>query len=262
MKSAELAARFFRWMTDRNWLTTVEQRMSELEFVRRLTLEQVVRAEQRVDATLPSLREFKELHDRRIAAPGQAVLDLGYLLSHWEGKLILAEVNFDLLVETHADAPLRTFASEGDFAEAPAYVRRYLDGAEVAIPLLKLHGTISDLTTCVISTEQTERGVGQAKLETLRVLLRPDQPRLWIYVGASMRDVDLRPVLGGEDFARGTDERWVNPYLDDSVEEFGRLREASWRQSEFPTIQHRLITETADAFFAALRARIEAAQAR
>lgn len=40
-----------------------------------------------------------------------------------------------------------------------------------------------------------------------------DPPRLWIYVGVSMRDKDLLPVLRGEDFARRLDERWVNPYL-------------------------------------------------
>ena len=82
-----------------------------------------------------------------------------------------------------------------------------------------------------------------------------ESPRLWIYVGVSMRDRDLLPVLAGEDLARTLDERWVSPYLVDTVAEFAQAREAFWqevRPARRPKIEDRLITETADAFFSAL----------
>lgn len=104
-----------------------------------------------------------------------------------------------------------------------------------------------------MSAEQTERGIGEAKFHALRALLN-DPPRMWIYVGASMRDLDLGPVLGDENFARGLDERWVAPYLVDTVDTFALRRQPYWGDTQFKTIQDRLITETADAFFDALSA--------
>ncbi len=251
--SHELAARFHEFVSGRGWLSMTEREMPQEEFIRRLTLEQVIHIEQRLDQSLPTLRDFREHHDRVIAAPGQAALDLAEILQHASGRLIIVEVNFDLLVETHTQAPLQVFASRMDFAGAPEYLQRYMDGRETAVPVLKLHGTISDAATCVVSTDQTELGLGQEKLEALRVLLDPAKPRHWVYVGASMRDLDLRPVLQNEEFARGVDERWVSPYLADTVEEFASSRSARWRGTGFETADDRLISETADAFFSALR---------
>ena len=106
--------------------------------------------------------------------------------------------------------------------------------------------------TCVVSDDQTEIGLGKSKLEAMRALLDGDSPRLWIYVGASMRDRDLLRVFGDEDWARGVDERWVSPFLTDTVEEFATLRIPFWRQRGLQSIDDRLISETADSFFFAL----------
>jgi hypothetical protein len=257
MRSDDLAARFHKLATDRNWLSPVEQRLREDEYVHRLTLEHVIRIEHTVAPELPTLLEFRDLHDRSIRRPGGAVRDFGALLERLAGRIVVAEVNFDRMVEEHTRARLRVFTSTKDFAGAREYLDRYLSGKERDIPLLKLHGSIEDFATCIVSTEQTERGVGEEKLSALRRLLDPSHPMPWLYVGASMRDLDLRPLLLGEEFARGVDERWVSPYLVDSVEEFGRERDARWRDSRDRTIQDRLITETADTFFAALREAVE-----
>lgn len=251
--SIDLATRFHGWVAERGWLSRLEAEMPQDQFVAELTVERVVRAEQRMDPSLPTLRDFKIHHDRVIKAPGQAVLDLAAVLEQGVGRIVVVEVNFDLLVETHATIQLRVFASEEEFSEAPEFLRRYMEGDEEAIPILKLHGTISNPEACVVSAEQTERGVGQRKMNALRALLNGEHPRLWIYVGASLRDLDLRPLLLGEEFARGVDERWVSPYLADSVERFAIYREPIWRDSDFRSVEERLITETADAFFAALR---------
>jgi hypothetical protein len=85
----------------------------------------------------------------------------------------------------------------------------------------------------------------------LRALL-PPRP-LWIYVGVSMRDTDLTPILAEEDFARALDERWVSPYLVETVAAFASGRVPFWRTTPLPTIEDRLITETSDAFFSAWR---------
>jgi hypothetical protein len=255
VKSVDLATRFHQWVSSDHpdWLTHSEQQMSQAEFVNQLTLEQVIRVERRMYPDLPSLQQFRELEDRNMGSPGVAVRDLVEILAARVGRLVLVTVNFDLLIERNTKTPLRVFASEEDFKSAPAYLRRYLAREETKVPLLKLHGTIATPETCVVSSDQTELGVGQIKLEALRVLLGADKRRLWIYVGAGMRDRDLRPLLLGEEFARGVDERWVSPFLDTGVEEFAKAREPAWRkETDFTGIYDRLITETADAFLAEL----------
>lgn len=252
LRSDELAGRFHDWVAERDWFSQVEQQMGRDQFCKRLTLEQVIRCEQRMDTSLPSLREFRTLHDKVVGSPGPAVAHLSELVSRAVGRIVLAAVNFDLLVETHTKVPLKVFASPEEFAEAPDFVRRYLVGEETAVPLLKLHGSIDRPETCVISTDQTGVGVGQNKLNALRVLLNENNRPAWIYVGASLRDLDLRPTMLGEEFGRGIDERWASPFLAESIEEFGTLREPFWTDTDFRRINDRLITETADSFMAAL----------
>jgi hypothetical protein len=153
--------------------------------------------------------------------------------------------------------PLKVFASDEEFLEAPDYLRQYIDGTESAVPVLKIHGSIDRPETCIVSTAQTEGGVGESKLAALRCLREGQGKRRWIYVGTSMRDLDLRNVLREEDFARSFDEQWVEPYLSPGVEEFGMARAPFWERTGRPDIQDRLITETADAFFAAVRAALD-----
>lgn len=253
--SIELAMRFHRWLAEvPGRLSEREERKPEDVFARELTLERVIRVEKQIRPDLPTLQEFREHHDSVLATPGSAVRDLAALLQAARGRVILAEVNFDLLVEAHAGTPLSVFASESDFEDAEEYLVRYLAGDDLPIPLLKFHGTITDFDTCVVTDEQTERGVGAGKLRALRSLLGDERsPRLWTYVGMSMRDRDLLRVLTGEDFARGLEELWVSPYLVDTVAAYGADRAPFWEFTAFPRIEDRLITETADAFFAALR---------
>jgi len=255
--SNQLARRFHGWLTERDWMSAREKQMSVDQFIGDLTLEQVVRAENRMDLGLPTLVEFRERHNRIIESPGSAVLDLAEILKHTKGRIIIVEVNFDLLVEKHMKTPLRVFVTEDEFGEAPDYLSRYLAGAESAIPVLKLHGSISNLESCVVSLDQTEMGIGPPKLDALQMLNDGDNPLSWVYLGYSMRDLDLRPILEREEFRRGVDERWVTPYLDESVEQFGISRESHWKAGDFPTINERLITETADAFMSALREAFE-----
>lgn len=254
LPSVELAARFHEWLSEKpGWLAPSEQSMPRDAFAAGLTLERVLDAEGRLYSDLPTLAEFKTLHDRVVGSPGPAVLALARLLQRGLGRVIIVEVNFDLLVETHAGVATRVFASTADFSAAPDYLARYIAGEEHDVPVLKLHGTIDDFNTCVVTQEQTELGVGTEKLEALRALLgQGERARLWIYVGASMRDRDLLRVLTGEDFGRGLDERWVLPYVVESVEQYAESRSVFWSQTDLPRMEDRIITETSDAFFIAL----------
>ena len=254
--SAELARRFYEWTSAKDgWLTPREMAMGAEGFIQQLTLEQVIRAEERhLGGSLPTLGEFKELHDQLVNEAGPAVRSLCRYLDERVGRVVLVTVNFDTLVESHAAVPLQVFADNEEFESAAAYVARYLAGEESAVPYLKVHGTIDRPESCVVSAEQTDAGIGNGKLAALRTLLDGETQRLWIYVGSSMRDHDLLRVLGNEDFARGLDERWVVPYLTEDIRRFGEERNPFWVNSRHRTMDDRLITETADAFFAELEA--------
>lgn len=251
--SHELAKRFYDWVSPKQgWLTAEELALNSEVYIEQLTLEQVVRVEKRLYPDLPTLREFAMHHDDVIDSPGTAVRELVKILGKIAGRVILVEVNFDLLIERHYTGPMRVFASEADFEDAATYIKSYLESEVEEMPLLKLHGTIDQLETCVVSDDQTEMGVGKRKLEALRALLADDPPRLWIFIGASMRDRDLLRVFNDEDWARGVDERWVSPFLVDTVEEFAALRIPFWRKRTLQSIDDRLVSETADSFFLAL----------
>lgn len=254
--SAELARRFYEWISAKNgWLTPREIALGAESFIQQLTLEQVIRAEeQHFGGSLPTLADFKELHDQRVDDAGPAVRSLCRYLDERVGRVVLVTVNFDTLVESHAGVPLQVFADDEEFKSAAAYVARYLAGEESAVPYLKVHGTIDRPESCVVSAKQTDSGVGNGKLAALRALLDRENQRLWIYVGSSMRDQDLLRVLGDEDFARGLDERWVVPYLTEHIRRFGEERDPFWVSPRHRTMDDRLITETADAFFEALEA--------
>jgi hypothetical protein len=255
MKSEELAARFYEWASERrDWLTPAEAALTEREFVQQLTLEQVLRAEKRLYPALPTLSEFRTHHDSVLSAPGPAVLDLATILPNARGRLVLAGVNFDRLVETHSRTALKVFSSEEDFLSAAEYVREYVSGADLDIPYLKFHGSIEDEASCVVTADQTELGVSAGKLDSIRALWSPPprDPRLWVYVGASMRDVDLLRVFNGQEFATCTSEVWVAPFLVETVQKYADEREAFWRATQLRDADDRLVSETADAFFAAL----------
>ena len=254
--SQGLGLRFHRWVSGHEgWLSESEMAMREDDYANQLTLEQVIRIEQRVSVGLPTLQAFRVHHDEVIDAPGGAALDLSHVLARMVGRAIVVEVNFDQLVERHCPVPTRVFFSNAHFQDAAQYVREYVAGAATAIPVLKLHGSIEEPDTCVVSDEQMQQGIGRDKLQALQALWRemPEPPFLWVYIGASMRDRDLRHVFRAEAFVRGVEERWVSPYLDVSVADVARDHAALWAKPERTWIGERLITETADAFFRAMR---------
>ena len=167
-------------------------------------------------------------------------------------KLVICTVNFDELLETAASGACEVFATDDDFERAPDHLMQYLAGSDSKVPLWKLHGTISNLESCVASDDQTLLGLSDHKREALEALISSGdarRPAPWMYVGASMRDSDLTPIWARPDFAAIVREYWVMPFSVDSVRDFVDLyRAEAWRQQRTRSFDQRLVTETADTF--------------
>ena len=248
--SEEVARRFREFLKGNDKLKGKLRGLNEDEFVRKLTLEQVLVEEQLRWPTLPTLDDFATRQAEVISKPGSSVRDLVALLRRRRGRVVLVTVNFDELVEQAAGEGLvKSFATDGDFEEAVEYLEQYLSSRrDLQVPLFKLHGTIGMKESCVVTIEQTEEGIRGGKLDVLKRLVGSgEQPTPWYYVGVSMRDLDLLPVFMHPDFAWGLDEHWVAPYLEASVEEFAEIRTGQWKKGQ--GLQERLIAEVSDAFF-------------
>lgn len=257
LEDAALAREYFRWAKGTRRLEDgLEGRLDEDTFVETVTLENVVRIEQRIAQTAvpQTLIDFKERHDTVVDRPGPAVRALGGMLdsSH---RLAIVTVNFDELIEHNFPDAVRRFATDEEFDACPTYLRDYFSGRESRVPVLKLHGAISVPESCVVTDVAIREGLSEAKRCSLAALL-PDGPRAsWVYVGASMRDVDVMPVLKDSPFkANRIDERWAMPYPEPSIEAFIANREHEWLRRDLEPAQPRYITEFADAFFEALSA--------
>ena len=255
--SIELGIELHNWLSTMperpEWLSRDERSTKSNIFASELTLERVLAVEKRTDPNLPTLQEFKERHDTVVNNPGSSVHHLAKILRDPDTKIIVAQLNYDCLVERNTEPALKVFASNDEFEKALDYILRYCNGDEDGVPLLKLHGTIDRIETCVATQDETDRGVGEAQFQTLTSLLKISEDRLpWIYVGMSMRDRDLLQVLNTQNFARQLDERWVVPYIVPSVRKFGARREPHWEGTGFESLEDRVITETSDAFFEAL----------
>lgn len=239
-----------------NALLTASERRSIDTFALTLTFEQVMRIEQEHsgNAVPRGLLDFRDLHQRVLSdPPGVAVRQLQRILDR-PNQLIVLTVNFDEVVERDCRDKLDVIVDENEFTEfAERGLAAYLAGASAPrrVPYLKLHGTISDLPSCIASSRQTQPGLAASKRAAIHALLNIDESLRWVYVGASMRDADLEPVLNAADFRRVADERWVSPFPDDSVEDFAAGREQldTWRTLD---LFARQITESADTFMTEL----------
>jgi hypothetical protein len=256
---AAAAGLFRAFCADRGALLAGEEEMSELEFQRGLTLERVLQLElgESPDPLGPTLTDFRNEVEMARAGAGEALKILAELLGGGK-RLVLLTVNFDELVEHCCGNLVRRFATEADFEAAPTYLEAYLRGEEGPAPLLKLHGTLSEPASIVATVESVAKGLPTAKARVLRALTNAEEPRLWFYVGASMRDRDIIQHIGARQFAEGTSEWWVGPTRDRSVERFiSDVRDPVWRDlglSFGPPAK--CITTTADIFMGELRSHL------
>jgi SIR2-like domain len=248
----DLARRFHQYVRESDRLLGDEGDLTEDEFVSRLTLERVLREELHRYSTAqsPTLRYFREEHDRALLQAGSSIRSLARVVETGR-KLIIVTVNFDELLEQESPDAFRIFSSPADFAGASDYINSYLqEGGPV--PYLKLHGTIRDPESVVATADQVAEGLGQPKTDALRRLFgSEDHPTRLVYAGYSMRDRDVVPVLAVDEGARLLEEEWVVPLPDLSIRRFiTETRSQAWRASNRrESVLQRVITETADTFF-------------
>lgn len=256
VEAAQLPYEFHKWIRSNNRMLGGEADLQLETFARTLTLERVLREEFHLayGATRSlTLVEFSDLNTKAAGLPGKAIRELKRIVSKLSRdpskRLILVTVNFDTLLEQGASDAMRIFRSDEEFAEAPSYLSEYRRNGGL-IPYLKLHGSIEDLNTVIASVTQTLSGLSTQKTAAMRSLWGIDVPMPLVYVGCSMRDLDLAPLLSSSEWSEKVDERWVAPVVDENVLRFiNEHRQARWIKSEAPLLEVRAITETADNFF-------------
>ncbi len=178
-----------------------------------LTLERVLR-EERIEylpSEMPTLQHFVGINERALLGPGSGVELLRTILvtPPAPGRLIVLTVNFDTLLDDPAGGA-RVFTTDEQFAEFPEYLDEYVAHGG-ATPLLKLHGTIEIPNSIVANVEDTMPGLEPNRTAALGALMAKGRANL-IYVGYSMRDLDLSPYLGQQVFGQFAEEMWVSPF--------------------------------------------------
>lgn len=189
------------------------------EFIASLTLERVLLVEfeeRRAKSHSPTLQRIVNLNGQVVKAPSVGVRRLGDL-ARAGAKLVILTVNFDTLVETVCGETIRTLRTPDELESSHEVIEAYLRSEatpgtpERRIPLLKLHGCIGELESVVADVQTVATGLPAGVAKALSLLRDEEDPIPWVYVGHSMRDRDLVPLIEQRDFALGTHETWVSP---------------------------------------------------
>lgn len=249
-----LPAEFYALVADQVRLFDFEEGINIDQLARELTFERVLREELVTFTPSPTLAELERHEQDALAAtPVGALRHLKSMLIGTR-KLVLITVNFDRLIEHGEDDRIEVFADDASFAGCSDYLERYLSSSAGAekVPLLKLHGSFAAQESLIASIEQTLTGLTTAKADALDRACRPTGAGRvpFVYVGSSMRDLDVTLQLSQPRYVRQLDEHWVMPLPAASVAEFvHRSRAQAWRTAGArSTLEERLISWTADEF--------------
>lgn len=250
---------FYAWVAEKDRWREGEKNLTRSQFAEQMTLERVLREEfhvlgglsramSRTVATLVDECELGLLKD----PPGRQALRK--LVSELP-RLVVATVNFDRLIEDRIGVAHEVIATPAAMESGRALICERLAGNEATVPVLKLHGTIEDPETLVADIEKTEIGLPDQTVATLDAMLDAcTEPLTWVWVGCSMRDMDLRAWLRRKNGVQQLREWWVDPLPSQSLFDYERhVRAAEWATLS-QTLQDRLVTETADIFLPALLA--------
>lgn len=248
---------FHAWIAAHDRWRNGEQALTRSQFIERLTLERVLREEfhelgglpRRMSPTVAALS--RECDEGLLRQP-PARLALRRLVVELP-RMVLATVNFDRQIEDGLVAPHQTISTPAAMATHRQLVRDRLGGRTDTVPILKLHGSIEDPDNLIADIENTELGLPDEVTSTLEAMLaEDDRPLTWVWIGCSMRDVDLNAWLRRKHGHTQLREWWVDPLPSQSLANYSRyVRGHQWAELH-QTLRDRLVTETADTFLPAL----------
>jgi hypothetical protein len=253
----ELVDGFYEWVAVRDRWREGEPSLTRTQFAEQLTLERVLREEFHALGGLPpGMSPTVATLTAECAAgllrspPGRQALQQ---IAEELPRLVVATVNFDRLIEDGLATPHQVIATPTAAEQHRALVEERTSGASGTLPILKLHGTIEDPTTLVADVEKTEIGLPDETAATLDAMLdAAGGPLTWVWIGCSMRDVDLKAWLRRKSGADQLREWWVDPLPGQSLFDYARyFRAAEWATMD-QRLSDRLVTETADIFLPAL----------
>lgn len=190
--------------------------------------------------------------------PGRrATRELARLLP---GQLIIMTVNFDELIETDLGTPSNVMHRPEHFSDGQEDLVSYAKGDKTKpIPILKLHGSISEPDSLIATIDTTSAGLHDDVRAALNALLDATEgPLTWVWIGCSMRDRDMNSWLGGLS-SNALDEWWVDPMPGQPLHTFFEEKRApTWRQRN-QRLEDRLIIDSADNFLRSLHKQITSA---
>jgi SIR2-like domain len=253
----DLIDAFMGFLAERDRWRPGEEDLTAAQFRARLTLERVLREEffslaGRSLALSPTIQRITAESERALDHLPDGRQALRRLITRLP-RLIIATVNFDRLVEDGLECEHQVLADPASFESHRELVAQRINGQTDTLPILKLHGTIENPDTIVATTDKTEFGLPSEIAATMDAMLSAaGGPLTWVWIGCSMRDVDLRIWLGQHDGSTEMTEWWVDPLPSQTLFEYARyLREGYWA-TVGQTLRDRLITETADVFLSRL----------
>lgn len=259
--SADLVPAFRRWLAERGRWLNGEEDLKVEGFSRNLTLERVLREE---FYTLSGRGRSEAVTVRRLQAVCKEALDrqpVGrqaiWKLSELLPRLVIVTVNFDQLIESGMYLPHDVVVTEEDFAVHRDLVIARLRGEAESIPILKLHGSIENVSTLVADIDTTSRGLSREITNMLDAILGIAKPLTWVWIGCSMRDADILGWLAGQNGLTDLQEWFVDPLPPRSVKSYAAFRRAKEWATLSQSLYDRQITETSDRFLVELLARAE-----
>lgn len=249
----QLVMEFRQYVSNADRWRPGEKDLTAAQFRDQLTLERVLREEfhdlagrpRTLSPTIQRLTAESASALERLPDGRKALRELAKQLP----RLVVGTINFDQLVEHDLGVAHEVLASPEDFATHRELVVQRIAGESDLLPILKLHGTIEVPDSLVASVDKTEFGLPSQVAATLDAMLAAAGGALtWVWIGCSMRDMDLRIWLGNHDGATELTEWWVDPLPSQTLFEYARhLRESHWARIK-QSLTDRLITETADVF--------------
>lgn len=255
----DLTRAFHSWVKSRERWMEGEKDLSPAQFASNLTLERVLRE---TFWTLGGAKRSDSPIVKRLATECASALEhvlpsrtaLAGLATKLP-RLVIATVNFDQLVEDGHDDYV-VLKSREDFRDLRSSVAERVTDGGAPLPVLKVHGTIEDPETMVADIEDTTRGLPREVVETLDVLLG-NEPLTWVWIGCSMRDVDMRAWLKQKDGTNDLREWFVDPMPGRGIYDYAHFdRRRDWAIVDY-SVEQRLVTETANNFLTGLFERAE-----